>query len=234
MNKYIDCPLNIKTEDITEQGLFTGWGSTFGGEPDSYGDIVEKNAFKDTLNSGGRNKNGIFPILWQHKTDTILGKWVELKETNEGLAVTGQLNLKLQKAQEAQELLKMGILFLSIGYELMRDKQGNIIENSFKYSEDKKIRYLHNLSLFEISLCTFPANINATITNVKSVIEEAKNIREFEDGLRDLGLSGKASIYIASLCKHELEKKWNGRKIEKNKEWDIIVKVLHDLNNKIH
>ena len=37
-----DFPFEIKSDDIQESGIFKGYGSMFGGEPDSYGDIVMK------------------------------------------------------------------------------------------------------------------------------------------------------------------------------------------------
>ncbi len=220
-NKYLNCAFNIKAEDITDQGMFTGFGSTFGGEPDDYGDVVMKGAFQKTISNGGRNKNYNIPILWQHNSGDVLGKWMELRETEKGLEVTGQLNLKLQKAQEAQELLKMGVLSLSIGYDVMRDEEGNVLKEAIEYSKDRKIRYLKDLSLFEISLVTFPANIRATITSVKDVedIEQKANgnIREFERLLRDEGLSNQLSKIIAS--------NWNKNKSDTNFTSELLKAV---------
>ncbi|MCK5606772.1 HK97 family phage prohead protease, partial [Candidatus Pacearchaeota archaeon] len=61
-------------EDGDEAGVFTGYGSTFGGKPDSYGDIVVAGAFRNTLAKGGRNGNGV-AMLWQHEMHNPIGIW---------------------------------------------------------------------------------------------------------------------------------------------------------------
>jgi HK97 family phage prohead protease len=206
---YYNCPFEIKKEDITDAGIFEGFGSTFGGKPDSYGDIITEGAFKETLRKGGRNGTGI-AMLWQHKSDKPIGVYQEVVETEKGLKVRGELALEVQQGKEAYILMKMGALNgLSIGWDFLRDKDGNRFDDAMEMSKNNKIRYLKRLELWEISPVTFPANTRATITTVKAVIEEAKNIREFEHALRDEGLSIQAAKYIASLCKPKLEKKWN-------------------------
>ena len=211
MNKqYYECPFEINQKDITETGIFEGFGSTFGGKPDSYGDVIVKGAFTETLKKGGRNGTGV-AMLWQHRSDNPIGVYKSLAENDKGLKVAGQLALEVQQGKEAYILMKMGALNgLSIGWDLLRDKDGNRLDDSFEMSKNNKIRYLKRLELYEISPVTFPANTRATITSVKAVIEEAKNIREFENALREEGnLSNQAAKYIASLCKPKLEKKWN-------------------------
>ena len=54
--KTIDFLCEIKAE---ESGYFKGYASTFGGDPDSYGDIVLQGAFLESIASGGRNKSGV-------------------------------------------------------------------------------------------------------------------------------------------------------------------------------
>jgi uncharacterized protein len=209
--KYFNCPFNIKQEDITEQGIFIGYGSTFGGKPDSYGDIIVKGAFTETLKKGGRNGTGI-AMLWQHNSDEPIGVYKEVIEDQKGLRVIGQLALDVQRGKEAYHLMKMGALNgLSIGWDFLRDDNGDKLDSSFEIIEKNKqrIRYLKQLELWEISPVTFMANTNATITGVKGVYESAKTLREFEEGLRELGLSKDASCYIASKCKFGLEQEWN-------------------------
>ena len=47
-NEFKNVGFDIKQDDIDESGKFTGYGSTFGGAPDSYGDVIVKGALKDT------------------------------------------------------------------------------------------------------------------------------------------------------------------------------------------
>lgn len=225
---YFACPFEIKAEDISDKGVISGYGSTFGGKPDSYGDIINEGAFSETLKNGGRNGSGI-AMLWQHDARQPIGTWSEIVENSKGLKVTGQLALGVQQADEAFILLKMNALNgLSIGWDFLRDANGDPYENSYERVEKAKryLRYLKRLELWEISPVTFPANTRATITSVKSVIEEAKNIREFENSLREEGMSTQAAKYLASLCKPELEKNWN------KTSYDIL-KTIQEIRKKI-
>lgn len=225
-NKYLDIPFEIKSDNITEEGIFSGFGSTFGGKPDSYGDIIVKGAFRETLEKGGRNGSGV-AMLWQHNPHDPIGVWNELAETEKGLKVSGKLALKVQQGQEAFELMKMGALKgLSIGYDLMRDSENNVFSDAMEYDEKNKTRYLKRLELWEISPVTFPANTTATITQVKNAIEMAKNERELEHALCEAGLSNTASRYVVSLCKNSLRYKW--KKVNVIRE---IYDALKDVNS---
>ena len=186
-------------KDITEEGVFTAYASTFGGEPDSYDDIIEKGAFSKTLSKGGRNKNGIM-MLWGHDHTKVLGVWPEIKEDSKGLYVKGQIALKTQLGSETYELLKIGaVKGLSIGYsvidsKIIRDAKGNFLQ-----------RVLKEIDLWEVSLVTFPANLNAQVTGVKnSNVLDCKTERELEKNLRDAGYSKKEAQYIISLSKKDL------------------------------
>ena len=196
MNKeFLDLSFEIKKDSLTEDGTFEGYASTFGGEKDSYNDIIVKGAFKDTLIENGSKGRGI-KMLWQHKTEQPLGRWLYLGEDERGLGVKGKLTRQVKQADEAYFLMKDEALDgLSIGFSL--DKDGA------EYDEKTKTRYLKKITLFEISLVTFGANANARITNVKSAVKDAKTIRELEAALRDSGLSVKDSLYVISLLKKE-------------------------------
>jgi hypothetical protein len=186
----LDFTLEIKQEDVKENGVFTGYASTFGGEPDSYGDVVENGAFKSSIGNGGRNRNGI-SLLWQHDHKQPIGVWQQLVEDSRGLAVQGQLALDVQLGKEAHSLMKIGaVKGLSIGYDTV----------DYEYNQETKIRTLKEVNLWEISLVTFPANVHSSITGVKA-FEEAQTIREFERALRDAGLSSRQAVYVISLCK---------------------------------
>lgn len=190
-----DLSLEIKIEDVTNTGSFHGYASTFGGEPDSYGDVVAKGAFKNSIAKGGRNRNGI-ALLWNHRSDDPLGIWKSLIEDSKGLDVHGQLAMDTQIGREKHILMKMGaIKGLSIGYNTI----------SYEYDEKKEIRTLKEVDLWEISLVTFPANVHATIQGVKA-FEEASTIREFERAMRDAGLSARQTKYIISLCRDSFER----------------------------
>lgn len=182
-----DFKLNFKQDEITDSGMFSGLASTFGGEPDSYGDIVMHGAFTESLASGGRNRKGI-ALLYQHNPSKPIGRWEKLQEIETGLFVEGRLNLEKQMCKDILSDIKFGAIHgLSIGFNC--DEEDMEMKNG--------IRYLKKINLWEISLVTFPANVNATVSLVKS-IQSAKTTRELESILRDANLPVSAAKYIAN------------------------------------
>jgi len=215
MKEYMELPFEIKAEDVSDDGFFKGYGSTFGGEPDSYGDIIHPGAFSKSLEKGGRNGFGI-AMLWQHDPHQPIGTWLNISEDAKGLLVEGKLTKGVQKADEALLLMKDSALRgLSIGYDI--SKGGS------EYDKEKQVRNIKSVNLWEISPVTFPANIYATITNVKA-IEQSNNERELETALREAGLSKKASMIVVRMCKPYL------REIRIGKGIGDIYSVLRSAN----
>lgn len=200
--KFLDVALEVKASDIKEDGTFKGHGSLFDKTPDSYGDIIARGAFSETLANGGRNKTGI-AMLWQHYSDRIPGVWLSLAEDKKGLPVEGQLALKTTLGNDVYEIMKLGAelgtfkLGLSIGYD------AKDFEYMIPKDGDRKIRILKKVELWEISLVTFPAKIGAMVSTVKT-IEDAKTERELEKALREVGLSKSAAQYVVKLCRPSL------------------------------
>ena len=226
-NRYLDVP--FEKDSIDESGKFTGYGSVFGGKPDSYGDVIAYGAFGKSVIGGGRNKSGV-AMLWQHNADKPIGVWEQMYEDNRGLKVHGQIAVETQLGHDVHVLMKMGaIKGLSIGWDLPRGKDKQPSKDSFSIDEKTKIRTLKQIDLWEVSPVTFPAQIRARITGVKS-IEEAGNERELEHALRDLGLSQKQSIYIVSLCKPGLRK---AGKSHANQLLDSLNDVVESDSNKL-
>ncbi|WP_245943267.1 HK97 family phage prohead protease, partial [Rhodovulum viride] len=181
--------LDIKA--LREKGEIEGYASTFGGEADSYGDIIAPGAFAESLAEHAA-KSTMPKMFWQHDPWQPIGKWTSAVEDGKGLLVKGQLNMGVQRAREAYELLKAGdIDGLSIGYRV----------RSYELDEEAEMRTLTNLNLREVSIVSIGANENATIAAVKAerrvtaVTEKLKagdrlTEREFEDLLKGaFGLS---------------------------------------------
>lgn len=215
MDKYKDFQFEIKKEDITADGTFVGYASTFGGKPDSYGDVIEKGAFAETLEAGGKNGLGI-SMLYQHNSDQPIGVWTELIENNKGLKVKGQLAINTTLGKDVHELLKIGaIRAMSIGWGPRGDDA---------MEQVGKVRKLKNIDLWEISLVTFPANNRATVTNVKEAIENATTERELEKSLMGYGMTQKAVKYMVSLCKPGL------KNLKHNDDYSDILNTLKTIN----
>ncbi len=193
MPKRPELDFDLEIKDLDSSGRIKGIASTFGGAPDSGGDVVEQGAFLKTISQGGRNRNGI-GFLWAHHSDEPLGVWNELKEASKGLLVDGQFAMETQIGKEKHALAQMGaVKGLSIGFTVVKEE----------IDRGTRVRTLKELSLWEISLVTFPMNTRARITSVKD-IEDAKSPKELEHVLREAGLSKSSALYVVKLCRPSL------------------------------
>lgn len=186
----------VKVADESEM-TFSGYGAVFG-NVDSYGDVIAKGAFRDTLIKA--KSSGVWPVmLSQHGFSeggsTPIGVWTEMREDETGLWVEGKF-APTARGKEAHELLKMkprsAFNGLSIGFRAK--------EWAVRTQPDDPRRTLKAVDLLEVSLVTFPANTKARVLNVKSEF----NPREIEDGLRDAGLSRADSVKAVAIFKSML------------------------------
>lgn len=141
-----------------QTGEIEGYGSTFGGEPDSYGDVVVKGAFSASLKSH-KGKGTMPKMFWQHDPGEVIGRWMDAEEDAKGLKLRGRLNMGVQRGAEAYALLKAGdIDGLSIGYRIKRHEE----------DADTGIWYLKEVDLLEVSVVSIGANESATVGSVKA------------------------------------------------------------------
>ena len=173
-----------------ENGKFSGYGSVFG-TVDAYNEVVVPGAFAESL-AAIEQQGRPLPALWQHMSTEPVGGYESLKEDARGLAVEGFLLVdEIVKAREAYALLKRNLVTgLSIGY-YVRDSSRDDVTG---------IRTLKKLDLVEISLVTFPANDDARVDAVKSMLAHGSmpSIRQFEGILREAGFSKSQATTIAS------------------------------------
>lgn len=140
------------TKEVDEEGSFVGLASVYG-NVDRHGDIVERGAFDATIKD-----NPETVILWQHESWTPIGTG-KLVDTATGLELHGQLVLGTQAGTEARALMMAGaVKGLSIGYDVV----------NAKWDDEQSVRILKEIRLWEVSLVTFPANIEAEVLTVKS------------------------------------------------------------------
>ena len=175
----LDIPLKIKS--VSETGEFEGYGSVFGVE-DSYSDVVVKGAFQKSL-AAWAEKGRMPSMLWQHKMSEPIGIYTEMKEDDHGLYVKGRLLIDGDDlAKRAHAHAKAGSLGgLSIGF-ILKD---------WEYDSQKGVYLLKEIDLWEVSLVTMPANDEARISEVKSMLEkgETPSPSKIERALRDVGFS---------------------------------------------
>lgn len=174
----------LEIASVEQTGLIKGYGSVFG-NVDSYKEKIAPGAFVDSL--AAHTKAGTMPaMLWQHRSDQVPGVWTSMSEDKRGLKVDGEFILGTQLGKEAHVLTaKKAVNGLSIGF----------VTKKSELDEESGVRTLTAIDLWEVSIVTFPANTKARITDVKSL---PKNIREFEDYLREGGFSANQAKAIAS------------------------------------
>lgn len=166
---YIEVPFEIKSihDDDEEFFIFEGLASTFN-EIDLVDDVIRPGAFQKSLQA----RTPI--ILWQHKTNEPIGMPLEIKETPEGLFVKVRLPKEdtLVSGRVIPQMKVGSIKKMSIGF--------NVADKEI----DGRLRILKEIELFEISLVTFPANPNASVTGFKSIEELLSKTDISEDDLK--------------------------------------------------
>lgn len=158
--------LNFDIKELDgERGIIKGHASVFN-NIDLDNDIVEEGAFKKTI----EEQDGKVPILKQHDWNEEIGMSVDLMEDMKGLFFEGQLYVK-QNEEDVDFVPTAQSEYAKIKY---RKELGKPMSMSFGFDvvdydiDDEGVRHLKELKLWEISPVTFPANMEAGISSVKS------------------------------------------------------------------
>lgn len=152
-----------------EDMKFSGYASVFG-MVDSYGDTIAPKAYEKTLVERERP----IRMRWNHY-GPVIGKWLNMFTDEKGLYVEGELTPGHSTAVDVYASLKHGAIDgMSIGYIPVQAKQLN----------DGR-RLLEEIKLIEISVVEEPADLYATVDNVKSALDGCKSLRDIENLLRE-------------------------------------------------
>lgn len=192
----MECGLiELKFDATNEKEMvFEGYGAVFG-NIDSYGDVIAKGAFKETIREA--KATGQWPaMLSQHggmglSADdmTPIGIWTDMEEDDKGLFMKGKL-APTARGTEMYTLMKMqprpAISGLSIGYIPIKWKM--------RSTPDEPRRTLEQVKLIETSPVTFPANPKARVQSAKNIT----GIRLAEKALRDAGFSASEAKAIVA------------------------------------
>lgn len=216
---YVSCALREIKAAADGEMTFTGYGAVFG-NVDSYGDAIDKGAFKRTLREA--KQTGNWPVmLSQHgawgitASDlTPIGVYSDLDEDDKGLALKGVL-AATPRGIEMHTLMAMkprpAINGLSIGY-IPRKWRTNAEP---KPGEPRRV--LTDVDLLEVSIVTWPANDRARVTGVKSFA----SARDLESAFRDvLGMSGREAKRAAGAAWRAL-----GRDTEPKSELSALLRA---------
>lgn len=156
--------------DDLEPGQFKAYASTWTRTPDSYGDIVLKGAFADTLAEWDASGAPV-PVLFGHDlVDPFsnIGATVSLAEDDHGLLAKIQLDLENPKGAQVYRMLKgRRIGQMSFAYDTLED---GIVD----LGKGETARELRKLKLYEISVVPFGANSDTEVLAVKALAEGLK------------------------------------------------------------
>lgn len=150
------------------EGIIEGYAAVWG-TVDSYDSMFEKGAFAKTISERGQR----IKLLWNHDSDTVIGRVTELREDEKGLFVRAQITMGVEKARDVFELIKDGAIdTFSFGFRTIKDEWG-----------DKGIRLIKEVALYEVSPVTFEANPSAVITGTRSSIDDV--CEQIRNGISD-------------------------------------------------
>lgn len=150
------------------EGEFTAYVSTWTRTPDSYGDVVAKGAFAESIKSWGES-DLVMPILFGHDlVDPFsnIGYAKSLVEDDHGLLVHAVLDLENPKAKQVYRMLKgRRINQMSFAYDVLEDAIVEVPKGD--KNETQPARELRKLAIHEASVVPFGANSDTEVLAVK-------------------------------------------------------------------
>lgn len=166
--KYLDLKLRFKEVEgvegnISEEGEFWAYGN-IPGIVDYNNEVVDSlEAYQATIDYH-EQENTTIKMLYQHKSDLVIGVYDEWGIDDVGFWVKGRLNRKIPLGEEVYQNLKMGALdSMSIGYMVLEE-----------YEDSEGVIHLKSLIINECSVVTFPANSASKIISIKNRLEQEK------------------------------------------------------------
>lgn len=189
---------------------------------DLVGDKIIKGAFNESL---AKKK----PVgVWSHNWDEPIAKTLEAKEDEKGLFIRAQFVEGVQRADEAYNLIKAGVIDeFSIGFRVLDDE----------WSEEG-IRIIKKARLYEWSPVLVGANPDTELVSVKqenaTKVKEAKTIKhiinekdlEINPGLKNNGLSVGDEIELPVIYKDD---KSPACKLEGESEQECVNRKMPEL-----
>lgn len=167
--KIKDVPAKVKAgpDAGLADGEFLVYPSTFTRTPDSYGDVVAKGAFLDTIAEWEQSGN-VLPGLYMHRMDDpdyIIASALEMSEDDHGLLIKGMFDLESDKGRAVYRNIKAGRLSqLSFAYDTLD-------EASIKLDDGTDANELRKLKMYEFSFVLVGANQDTSVVALKTATE---------------------------------------------------------------
>ncbi len=166
--------LKKKTYDVKQDsGTITGYASTWTREPDSYGDVVVRGAFTESIEQI-KAQGKVLPLLFNHDANNLnayIGTVYDLEEDEHGLKFTAEFD-DTPEGQKARNLALSGrVVKFSFAYDIL-DQAEITLEDGRKANE------LRKLNIHEVSLVLYPANPDTSVVEVKAGRRNRKSDEE--------------------------------------------------------
>lgn len=157
-------------DDGLAEGEFIVYPSTFTREPDSYGDVVAKGAFLDTIQQWKDSGNSM-PGLFGHRMDDpdfYVAYALEMGEDEHGWWVKGAFDMESPKGPHVYRLVKGRRLNqLSFAFDTLE-------EGAVELEDGRKANELRKLRVHEFSFVPIGANQDTSVVAVKGIVDGLK------------------------------------------------------------
>lgn len=161
ITKILRVKFNTELKAVKDEGVIEAYVSIFN-NVDSDGDIILRGAFLESL--AKKLPKGV----WSHNWDEPIASTLEAKEDEKGLYIKGQFVLTVQRAKEAFELIKAGVIDeFSIGFRIL----------DWEYN-DAGQRVIKKVKLYEWSPVLAGANPETELVGVKGLKDFKYNVKE--------------------------------------------------------
>ncbi|MCA1806624.1 MAG: HK97 family phage prohead protease [Actinobacteria bacterium] len=150
-----------------------GYAAHFGNK-DSHGDIINKGAFKRTLQHNSKRVK----TLMHHDPVMIIGRPETMSEDDKGLYTETKVS-DTAYGRDLLTLIEDGVMDeMSIGYITVQEK----------YDEEARVNFLNEVKLVEYSFVALASNEDARVQGLKSVTspdQVMESMKRMEKSLRD-------------------------------------------------
>jgi hypothetical protein len=157
-------------DDGLAEGEFLVYPSTFTRTPDSYGDVVAKGAFTDTI-AEWKESGNVLPGLYGHRLDDpdfYVASATDQGEDEHGWWVKGSFDLDSPKGEQVYRLVKgRRLTQLSFAFDVLD-------EGSVELDDGVKANELRKLKVYEFSFVPIGANQDTSVVAVKAAADRLR------------------------------------------------------------
>lgn len=180
-------------DDGLEEGEFIVYPSTFTEEPDSYGDIVKKGAFADTIKAW-KASGDVMPGMYLHDPNQIVSLATDMGEDDHGWWVRGKFDDDPHAQRVYGWLKSRRLSALSFGFQTKE-------EGKVQLKDGRSANELRKLDASEFSFLPkgWAANPDAGVVDVKST---ARKIASAAGRVQAAKSDDELSSALISLAEH--------------------------------